>query len=94
MLCVNPEDSSAIITSRSRKILQVVKSLKDLNKLLISNTIKDEWHPQIAENRIKQAKLKEDFELYANTAEQILIAENEQAVQDGKRKLKSPKDEF
>lgn len=88
VLCVNPEDSSAIITSRSRKILQVVKSLKDLNKLLIGNTIKDEWHPQIAENRIKQAKLKEDFELYANTAEQILIAENEQAVQDGKKEIK------
>ncbi len=88
VLCVNPEDSSAIITSRSRKILQVVKSLKDLNKLLVGSTIKDEWHPQIAENRIKQTKLKEYFELYANTAEQILIAENEQAVLEGKKEIK------
>lgn len=88
VLCVNPEDCSAIITSRSRKILQVVKSLKDLNKLLVGSTIKDEWHPQIAENRIKQTKLKEYFELYANTAEQILIAENEQAVLEGKKEIK------
>lgn len=88
VLCVNPEDSLAIITSRTRKILQVVKSFKDLNKLLVGNTIKDEWHPLIAESRIKQAKLKEYFELYANTAEQILIAENEKAVADGGKERK------
>ena len=32
-----------------------------------------------------------DFELYMNTAEQVLIAENEQAVAEGKRRSKSPK---
>lgn len=88
VLCVNPEDCSAIITVRSRKVLQVVKSFKDLDKLLVGNTIKDEWHPQIIENRVKQAKLKEYFELYANTAEQILLAENEQAIIEGKKEIK------
>ncbi len=88
VLCANPEDKEALITSYSRKILQVVKSFKDLDKLLVSDTIKDEWAEEIAENKAKQAKLKEYFELYANTAEHILIAENEQAVQDGKKEIK------
>ncbi len=88
VLCTNPEDKEALITSYSRKVLQVVKSFKDLDKLLVPDTIKDEWAEEIAENKAKQAKLKEYFELYANTAEQILIAENEQAVLDGKKEIK------
>lgn len=88
VLCVNPENNDALITSYSRKVLQVVKSFKDLDKLLIPDTIKDEWHPEIAENKVKQAKLKEYFELYANTAEQILIAENEKAVTEGAKERK------
>ncbi len=88
VLCTNPEDNDALITVYSRKVLQVVKSFKDLNKLLVGNTIKDEWHPLIAESRIRQTKLKEYFELYANTAEQILIAENEKAVADGGKERK------
>ncbi|MBP3687679.1 MAG: type II CRISPR RNA-guided endonuclease Cas9 [Alphaproteobacteria bacterium] len=88
VLCTNPEDNEALITSYSRKVLQVVKSFKDLDKLLVPDTIKDEWAEEIAENKAKQAKLKENFELYANTAEQILIAENEQAIQDGKKEIK------
>lgn len=88
VLCTNPEDKEALITSYSRKVLQVVKSFKDLDKLLVPDTIKDEWAEEIAENKAKQAKLKEYFELYANTAEQILIAENEQAVIEGKKEIK------
>ncbi|MBE6462190.1 MAG: type II CRISPR RNA-guided endonuclease Cas9 [Alphaproteobacteria bacterium] len=88
VLCINPEDENSIITVRARKILQVVKSFKDLDKLLVKNTIKDEWHERIKEDRIKQAKLKEHFELYVNTAEQILIRENEEAVKDGKKERK------
>lgn len=87
VLCQNPEDKDALITVYKRKILSVVKSIKDLNKLLIPNTIKDEWHESIAENKTQQAKLVEYFNLYMNTAEQILIAENEQAVIDGKKEI-------
>ncbi len=88
VLCVNPEDKNAVITVRSRKILEVLKTFKDLDKLLVSPAIKDEWYHDISQNRQKQAKLKEDFELYSNTAEQILIAENEKAVAEGKKERK------
>lgn len=87
VLCVNPDDKKSLITVYSRKILQVVKSMKDLNKLLIPDSIKDEWSEHIAEDKAKQAKLVKDFELYANTAEQILIAENEKAVSEGKKEI-------
>lgn len=85
VLCKNPEDENALITVYLRKILQVIKSFKDLNKLLIPDTIKDEWAEEIAINKANQAKLKQDFELYANTAEQILIKENEKAVAEGSK---------
>lgn len=88
VLCQNPDDPNSLITVYSRKILQVVKSAKDLTKLLIPETIKNEWHEDIAEHKAKQAKLVQDFELYMNTAEQILIAENEQGVADGKKEIK------
>ena len=88
VLCVNPDDEKSIITVRARKILQVVKSFKDLDKLLVKNTVKDEWHERIKEDRAKQIKLKEHFDLYINTAEQILIRENEEAVKDGKKERK------
>ncbi len=88
VLCQNPDDPNCLITVYSRKILQVVKSAKDLTKLLIPETIKNEWHEDIAEYKAKQAKLVQDFELYMNTAEQILIAENEQGVAEGKKEIK------
>lgn len=88
VLCVNPEDENSLITVYSRKILQTIKSIKDLDKLLVGKTIKDEWHPDIKESRIKQAKLKEDFETYIKAAEQILIHENEQEFAEGKKEIK------
>lgn len=88
VLCINPDDGKSLITVYSRKILQVVKSMKDLNKLLISDSIKDEWNEHIAEDKTKQAKLVKDFEIYANAAEQILIAENEQSIAEGKKEIK------
>lgn len=88
VLCQNPDDPNSLITVYSRKILQVVKSAKDLTKLLIPETIKNEWHEDIAEHKAKQAKLVQDFELYMNTAEQILIAENKQGVAEGKKETK------
>lgn len=88
VLCQNPDDPNSLITVYSRKILQVVKSAKDLTKLLIPETIKNEWHEDIAEHKAKQAKLVQDFELYMNTAEQILIAENEQGVAECKKEIK------
>lgn len=87
VLCINPDDKKSLITVYSRKILQVVKSMKDLNKLLIPDSIKDEWNEYIAEDKAKQAKLVKDFEIYSNTAEQILIAENEKAVSEGKKEI-------
>ena len=87
VLCINPDDKKSLITVYSRKILQVVKSMKDLNKLLIPDSIKDKWDEHIAEDKVKQAQLVKDFELYANTAEQILIAENEKAVSEGKKEI-------
>lgn len=88
VLCQNPDDPNCLITVYSRKILQVVKSAKDLTKLLIPETIKNEWHEDIAEYKAKQAKLVQDFELYMNTAEQILLAENEKDVEEGKKERK------
>ena len=88
VLCQNPDDGNNIITVYSRKILQVIKSPKDLNKLIIPDTIKNEWHPEIIINKEKQLKLINDFELYMNTAEQILIAENELGIAEGKKEIK------
>ncbi len=89
ILCKNPEpnDKDVFITVYTRKIHNTIKSFKDLDKLLVKNTIKDEWHERIKEDRIKQAKLKEHFELYSNTAEQILIRENENATREGKTEI-------
>lgn len=84
---VNPQNKNALINYYPRKILSVIKSLKDLNKLLVSSAVKNEWHPKIAKDREKQEKLKQYFDLYANEAEQILIAENEKAVSEGKKEL-------
>lgn len=88
VLCQNPDDPNSLITVYSRKILQVVKSVKDLNKLLIPETIKNEWHEDIAEHKAKQTKLVQDFKLYMNTAEEILIEENEQGAAEGKKEIK------
>lgn len=88
VLCTNPENSNNMITVYRRKILQVVKSFKDLSKLLIPETIKNEWHPDIASDKQKQAELVKNFELYINTAEQILIAENEAGIAEGKKEIK------
>ena len=87
VLCVNPDNGKSLITVYSRKILQVVKSMKDLNKLLIPDSIKNEWNEHIAEDKAKQAQLVKDFELYANTAEQKLIEENEKVVSEGKKEI-------
>ena len=88
VLCKNPEDENALITVYSRKVLSVIKSYKDLNKLLIPDTIKNEWHQDILSHKEAQAKLVKDFELYINTAEQILIAEKNQAIAEGKKETK------
>lgn len=66
----------------------LTKLPKGRGMLGIPETIKNEWHEDIAEHKAKQAKLVQDFELYMNTAEQILIAENEQGVADGKKEIK------
>ena len=76
VLCVNPDDKKSLITVYSRKILQVVKSMKDLNKLLIPDSIKDEWNEHIAEDKTKQAQLVKAFELYAKTLNFMQILRN------------------
>ncbi|MBP3546053.1 MAG: type II CRISPR RNA-guided endonuclease Cas9 [Alphaproteobacteria bacterium] len=88
VLGINPEDKKSIITVYSRKISQTIKSIKDLEKLKIPNSIKNEWHKDIETDKIKQEKLFNDFGLYINTAEQILIAENAKAVSEGKKEIK------
>lgn len=87
MLCQNPDDKNSLITVHSRKILSAIKKREDLHKLLIPQSIKDEWYKDIAEDKKKQQKLVDDFELYMNTAEQILIAENEKGIAEGKKDL-------
>ncbi len=87
VLCVNPDDKKSLITVYSRKILQVLKTKKDLNKLLIPDTIKNEWHENIAEDKLKQEKLVKDFEIYIPLAEQKLIYENKKALSEGKKEI-------
>ncbi len=88
VLCKNPDNPNNVITVYSRKILQVVKTFSDLDKILIPDTIKNDWYPDIAENKTKQAKLVADFKQYWNLAEQILLAENEKDVEEGKKERK------
>lgn len=87
VLCKSPKDKDALITVYSRRVLDVVKSEKDLSKLLIPDSMKDEWFEELAIDKAKQQKLVEDFKLYLNTAEQILIAETEQLFADGNKKF-------
>lgn len=84
-LAVNPEDNEAIITVYNRKILNVIKSKKDLSKLLIPSSIKDEWHKNITNDKQAQSELKDNFEKYFDIAEQTLIAKNEQDFSEGKK---------
>ena len=84
-LCKNPDNPNNLITVYSRKILQVVKSPKDLDKIFIPASVKDSWNEKIAEDRVKQAKLVEDFKQYWDIATQILQEENEKDVADGKK---------
>ncbi len=88
VLGINPEDKKSIITVYSRKISQTIKSIKDLEKIKIPNSIKNEWHKNIELDKRKQEKLFNDFNLYLDTAEQILIAENEKAISEGKKEIK------
>ncbi|MDR2901502.1 MAG: type II CRISPR RNA-guided endonuclease Cas9 [Lactobacillales bacterium] len=85
MLCRNPDDKDFFVTVYSRKILQVIKSMDDLMKLIIPETIKNEWHKDIEVNKAKQAKLVADFKLFMDEAKQALVFENEQAVAEGKK---------
>ncbi len=87
VLCVNPDNNKSLITVYSRKILQVLKNKSDLKKFLIPDTIKNEWNENIAIDKAKQEKLVNDFEIYMNKAQQILVAENEQNVLEGKREV-------
>lgn len=87
-LCENPDNPNNLITVYSRKILQVVKTYKDLDKILIPSSIKDSWNEKIAEDRVKQAKLVEDFKQYWDIATQILQEENEKDVAEGKKERK------
>lgn len=87
-LCENPDNPNNLITVYSRKILQVVKSPKDLDKIFIPASVKDSWNEKIAEDRAKQAKLVEDFRQYMDIAEQVLQEENEKDVAEGKKERK------
>lgn len=83
VICKNPNVKDALITVYVRDILQAVTSFKDFNKLLVPDSIKDEWNPRIPIDRAKQAKLKEDLENHCELAKAQLDAENEAAVADG-----------
>lgn len=88
ILCENQENKDFVVTAYSRKVLDAVKSFKDLEKIQIPNTIKDEWNKKIPEDRAKLQKLKADFELYRGQAEQILSDENKELIAEGKRERK------
>ena len=88
IVCANPEDKNSTVIMYVRGILQAIKTIKDLDKLLVPESIKSEWHEKIAEDRIEQQKLKDNFDLYINAAEQALISENEEAVTNGAKERK------
>ncbi len=88
ILCTNSEDNAYQITVYVRNILQTIKSIDELNKLLVSDKIKPEWHPQILEDKIKQEKLVQDMKVYLKPAEEELIKENEQFLAEGKKELR------
>ena len=87
VLCENPNNKDALITVYKRKVMQAIKSNKDLKKLLVPDMVKDEWNPNIPIDREKQQKLKDDFELYSELAKAELNAENEQFLTDGKKEI-------
>ena len=88
-LMVNPDDSKKIITRYNRLISKVLEKKSDLNKLLIkTNTIKPEWHKDIARDVQEMIRLKAAIESHFDEAEAKLKEENRQFVKIGKKEKK------
>lgn len=83
----NPNELGYTLTVYGRKILSVVKSIKDLKKLIVPDKVKNDEYPQIEEDRIKQAELVRHFNQYIDTAKEALVQENEQNFDMGKKSL-------
>ncbi len=82
----NPENPEVKVTRYKRQILALLKSKSDTNKLLINtNTIKPEWHKNIAQDVREMIKLKAAIESHFDEAEEYLKQENQKLIQEGKK---------
>lgn len=84
----NPKDPSKVIAFYKKRILDTVKSINDIDKLLLSEKIKDEYHPQISKDRQTHKSLVDNFILHLDDARQKLLEENEKKLLDGKKETK------
>ncbi len=87
-LMQNPDYPNKVITRYNRPITKttVLKDKSSLNNLLINtNTIKPDWHTDIAKDAENMIKLKTAIESYYEQAEEALKEENQQLTKDSKK---------
>lgn len=80
-------NTKSVITVYKREI-DVLKTKKDLDKLIISDNFPDELNSEIAIDRKRQSELREAILGYWDKAKQILEEENEKKFADGKSNTK------
>ena len=79
------ENAKNVITVYRRKLVDCIKSIKDLDKLIVSDKFLNEWNPEIEIDRRNQFELKQNILNYLNEAEEILKEENAKKIADGKK---------
>ncbi|MBN1457687.1 MAG: type II CRISPR RNA-guided endonuclease Cas9 [Sedimentisphaerales bacterium] len=87
-LMTNPDDPNKVITRYNRPITRatVLKDKSSLSNLLINtNTIKPNWHADIARDVEKMIRLKAVIESHYKQAESELREENQQLADDAKK---------
>ena len=84
-VCEDKKKKGNLITYYYKNILNDIKTFADLDKLLITKTILDEWDEQIANDRKDLEELKNAFEKYRQMAESQLEDENRQDESEGKK---------
>ena len=77
------KDDKSIFTVY-RRSFDCLKSVKDLDKLIVKDKILDEWNPEIAVDREKQFVLKQSILDYMDRSKQLLEEENEKKASEGR----------
>ena len=79
---VHKNDKSVFIVYR--RAFDCLKSVKDLNKLIVNDKFLNEWNPEIKIDREKQFEFQRNILNYLDKSKQILEEENKKKIAEGK----------